>query len=236
MKDAIGRRGLLKAAGAVAAIGALGAEAVGDAGGEPRKVQKIIGISASPRKGRTTAEAVKIALAAAQERVPALQVELIELAELCIPAYIAAGAPLLPGEKDEFPELQARLSDPGIIGIIIGSPVYFGNMSALCKAFLDRCIALRSDGFRWRNKVAGVLAVGGSRNGGQELTIASIKVALQGQDVVAVGTGPPSVRIGAALWNQDDSIAQDTTGSDAARDLGRNVALLATRLWPVESA
>jgi multimeric flavodoxin WrbA len=228
----VDRRSLLKAAGAVAVAGAFGAEAGAEAG----QVQKIIGISGSPRKGRTTAEAVQIALAAAQESVPGLQVEFIDLAEFRIPGNVAAGIPLAPGEQDDFSELLPRLNDPSIIGIIIGSPVYFGNMSALCKAFLDRCMALRSDGFKWRNKVAGVMAVGNARNGGQELTIASIKIALQGQDVLAVGTGAPSVRIGASLWNQEDSIAGDTLGMDTAKDLGRNVAAIATRLWPLSSA
>ncbi|MBE7558451.1 flavodoxin family protein [bacterium] len=92
---------------------------------------------------------------------------MIELAGLSIPAQLAAGQPLRDGERDDFPDLAKRLGDPAVVGIIVGSPVYFGNMSALCKAFLDRCGAFRSDKFKLRNKVAGVLAVGSARNGGQ---------------------------------------------------------------------
>ena len=149
---------------------------------------------------------------------------------MSMPAYVVAGVPLKRRAND-FPALQSKLSDDRIIGIVIGSPVYFGNMSALCKAFLDRCIALRADDFKWRNKVVGAVAVGSTRNGGQELTIQSMKTALLGQDVIAVGTGQPSVRIGAALWNRDDSIADDAFGIDTAKDLGRHVAEIASKFW-----
>ena len=59
-------------------------------------------------------------------------------------------------------------------GIILGTPVYFGNMSSLCKAFLDRCIVFHKDRLL-ANKVGGVLAVGGARNGGEELTFVRCK-------------------------------------------------------------
>lgn len=229
MSNSIGRRDLLKLAGVAAAAGAVATETRGEGNNAP---QKIVGVCCSPRKGKTTAEALKLCLAAAQEHAPALQVELIELADMSIPAYLAAGLPLRPGETDDFPTVHAKLADPAVIGIIVGSPVYFGNMSALCKAFLDRCTSLRQDDFKLRNKVAGVVAVGSTRNGGQELTIQSIKTALLGQDVIAVGTGQSSVRIGATLWNQEDSIAQDAFGIGTAKDLGRHVAEIAVKLWP----
>ena len=71
------------------------------------------------------------------------------------------------GDTDDFPALADKLGAPNVVGIVVGSPVYFGNMSALCKAFLDRCGVFRKGGFKLSNKVAGVVAVGGARNGGQ---------------------------------------------------------------------
>ena len=119
-----------------------------------------------------------------------------------------------------------------MVGIIVGSPVYFANMSALCKAFLDRCIGFRKAGFKLSNKVAGVLAVGGARNGGQELTVRSIQAALMCQDMIVVGDGQPSARIGATLWNRNDSIAEDEFGVSTAENLGRRVAQVAGKLSP----
>ncbi|MCC6697347.1 MAG: flavodoxin family protein, partial [Candidatus Hydrogenedentes bacterium] len=130
---------------------------------------------------------------------------------------------------DDFPGVAEKLLDPAVAGLVVGSPVYFGTMSALCKAFLDRCMAFRK-GFALHNKIAGALAVGGSRNGGQELTVQSIHTALMGQDVIIVGTGQPSVRIGATLWNQDDSIEADEFGIGTAKDLGRRIAVVSAAM------
>jgi multimeric flavodoxin WrbA len=224
MSEKIGRRELIGAASAAALAGAISTTASAQETTGPRK---LIAVSCSPRKGMTTTSALRICLEAASEQDPGLTIELIELAELSIPAQLAAGQPLREGETDDFPTLVDKLGAADVVGIIVGSPVYFGNMSALCKAFLDRCIAFRKAGFKLRDKVAGVLAVGGTRNGGQELTVRSIQTALMGQDMIIVGTGRPSTRIGATLWNQDNSIAGDSFGTDTAKDLGHRVAEIA---------
>jgi len=224
MTEHIGRRELMGTVGAMAVAGAMGMAATAQ---EAAQQRRIVGINCSPRKGKTTAAALAVCLEAAEAYNKNLATELIELADLSIPAQLAAGQALKAGEKDDFPALVEKLGDPAVAGIIVGSPVYFGNMSALCKAFLDRCIAFRKDGFRLRNKVGGVLAVGSARNGGQELTIRSIQAALMCQDMLIVGDGPPSARIGATLWNQNDSISDDDFGTGTAQNLGRRVAELA---------
>ncbi len=195
---------------------------------ENTQKKKIIGICCSPRKEMTTSSALTICLNSVKESNPKFETELIELAELSIPAQVVAGQPLRAGETDDFPMIVEKLEDPSVVGIIVGSPVYFGNMTALCKAFLDRCAAFRMNGFKLRNKVAGVLAVGGARNGGQELTIRSIQTALMCQDMVIVGDGQPSARIGGTLWNQDNSIDDDSFGKSTAQNLGKRVAEMAS--------
>ncbi|NQT86202.1 flavodoxin family protein [bacterium] len=227
MPSDVGRRAFLGATGAAVATGiavqaALGQETTG-------KGLKIVGIAASPRKGKTTAAAVSACLVAAKEAAPGIETELIELAGMSIPAQLAAGQPLLPGEKDDFPALVPKLGDPRVIGIIVGSPTYFSNMSAQCKAFLDRCGIFRR-GFVLSGTVAGIVAVGGARNGGQELTIQSIQAALLSHEMLVVGTSRPTGRIGAALWNQGDDISGDGFGLACAKDLGRHVAQVALRL------
>jgi multimeric flavodoxin WrbA len=121
---------------------------------------------------------------------------LIELADFQINGNLAAGVPLREGEQDDFPKLIPRLTDPKVRGLIIGTPVYFGNMSSLCKAFLDRCIALYQPDFALSGKVAGVLACGGTRNGGQEVTIQAVQVSLLCQEMILVGNGRPGPALG----------------------------------------
>lgn len=222
MSHEIGRREMMGTAGAIAVAGALGVAAQ-----EPKPPMKIVAVNCSQRTGKTTAAALQVCLDAAKDKDPNVETELIELGDLSIPAQLALGLPLRDGETDDFPEIAEKLADPAVGAILVGSPVYFSNMSALCKAFLDRCMLFRKDGFTLRNKVAGVVAVGGARNGGQELTIQSIQAALMCQDVILVGDGMPSGRIGAALWNQEDSIAQDESGQTVARNLGKRVVEVA---------
>jgi len=192
---------------------------------------RIVGICCSPRKGKTTAASLKVCLEAAGAVNPQIQTDLIELAGMKIDGSLAAGIPLEPGQKDDFPKLIPKLSDPSVAGIIIGTPVYFNNMTYLCKAFLDRCIAFRQNNFALSNKVAGVLAVGGARNGGQEIAIQSVQATLYGQEMVIVGGARPSARIGATVWNSGkDKVTDDEFGMTTARSLGRRVAEVALKI------
>jgi multimeric flavodoxin WrbA len=223
------RRAFLGAAGAAVAV-TVGSKAVAGEATEGGRGLKFIGIACSPRKGRTTAASVQACLDAVKEAAPEAGVELVDLGGMKIPGEVAAGLSLQPGERDDFPQLVPKLSDPKVAGIIVGSPVYFGNMSALCKAFLDRCVAFRKQGFALGNKVAGVLAVGGARNGGQELTIQSIQAALLCQEMIVVGDARPSGRIGAMLWSEGGDVDDDESGLQTARSLGRRVAEVGMRV------
>jgi multimeric flavodoxin WrbA len=190
---------------------------------------KIVAVCCSPRKGKTTASALNVCLEAARGVDPQrIEVELIELAGHRIPGNIVAGVPLEPGERDDFPKVAPKLSDPRVAGIIVGTPVYFGNMTALCKSFLDRCGTFRKNNFALANKVGAAVAVGGVRNGGQELTIQSVQTALFCHEMILVGDGRPTAHFGATLWNNgSDDIRQDEFGLTTARNLGRRVAEVA---------
>jgi len=213
------------AAGSVASAAPEGKSAPKAGGG----AVKILAFSCSPRKGRSTAEALKECLKAAQEVDGRIEIELIDLAGLDIDGSVAAGVKLPANRTDDFPSLIPKLSDPKVRGIIIGTPVYFSSMSSLCKAFLERWIGL------WRkaalaDKVVGVLAVGGSRNGGQEVTIRSVQDALFCFDPVVVGSGRPTSRFGACVWAKGGKAAADKDGMAYVKNLGRRVAKVALSL------
>jgi multimeric flavodoxin WrbA len=72
---------------------------------------------------------------------------------------------------------------------IITSPVFFGCMTAQLKALLDRTIVLRRNGFLLKGKLGAALAVGGSRNGGQEFTIQAIQSWMHIHGMIVVGDG-----------------------------------------------
>jgi multimeric flavodoxin WrbA len=234
MSSKSNRRRFLRTAGmGVAAAAAVGAPvaALSAESKAAGKTLKIIGISGSPRKGKTTAASIQVALEAAKAVAPErIEIELIELADLKLNGNLAAGIPLAAGEKDDFPEVAAKLTKPDVAGIIVGSPVYFGSMTSLCKAFLDRCIALRMRQFALSGKVGAAVAVGGVRNGGQELTLQTITAALMCQEMVVVGDGRPTCHWGATVWNSaKDDISQDEFGMSTLKNLGRRVAEVAIK-------
>ena len=217
-------------AGAAVSIASAPANASND------KPIKILGISCSPREGKTTATAVKAALDAAKKVDSRIKAELLDLGGLDISGW-SGGAKPNESQKisDDFDLILPVLRDPDVRGWIVGSPVYFRSMSALCKAFLERCAVLRSPKLLLADMPAGVLTVGAFRNGGQELVIEQIQTALLCHEMMIVG-GKPKAHQGATLWNAyKDDITKDEFGMDTAGKLGIRVAEAALRLSPKQA-
>ncbi|MFC1634572.1 flavodoxin family protein [Planctomycetota bacterium] len=192
-----------------------------------KKSVKILGVSCSPRKGKTTATSVKVALDAAKEVDPRIRVDMLDLGGMEIPGWTPGKTPQT---KDDFNSVLPMLHDPVPDGLIIGSPSYFRSMSALCKAFLERLVVLRKPKLLLADTPVGVLAVGAYRNGGQELVIEQIQTVLLCHEVMVVG-GKPGAHQGATLWNAyDDDIMKDEFGIESAKKLGVRVAEAALRL------
>ena len=195
---------------------------------------KIVGISCSPRKGKSTKYALDVCLQAVKETAPDVETMLIELSDMKMNGCLACGKcmkVLECSQEDDFPKMIPILSDPELAGLVIATPVYFGSMTSQCKAFLDRCVMFRRNGFLLRNKVGGVIAVGGVRNGGQELTIQAVQAAMLVQDMVIVSEGQPTSHYGATLWSgHPDGIEKDAFGLETARNLGKRLAEVAVKM------
>ncbi len=192
---------------------------------------KIIGVNCSPRKGQSTYQALEISMGGIREKYPEITTEIIELAGRDIQGCVGCGAckkELKCQIDDDFNSLIPQLADQEIIGMIIGSPVYLGTMTSQCKAFLDRSCSLRRNGFLFRNRVGAVLAVGGIRNGGQELTIQAVQASLLIHDMVIVSDGNDTAHFGGTLWNAaDKGLDSDEFGVKLAKNVGLRVAEVA---------
>lgn len=198
---------------------------------------KILGISGSPRKGNTL-ELVEEALKAASE-VTEVECKLITLWGKLYPCIDCDKCPVNPPNKycsisDKMDEIYPLLIEAN--GIIIGSPVYFGTVSAQTKAFMDRCRPLGRAGGLLRFKVGGAIAVGGSRHAGQEKTISAIVDYFILAGIFPVGLHT-TLQVGATgvAWRKgkikDDSwfaehLNNKVTPFDEARQLGRTVAVM----------
>ena len=193
---------------------------------------RILGISCSPRKGKTTAVSVKIALDAAQKVNPNIEAELIDLGGMNISGWAGEATPGTSRQiMDDFPvKVEPSFMAPNLGGLIIGSPVYFRSMSSLCKAFLERLASLREPKLLLADKPVGIVSVGAYRNGGQELVIEEIQTVMLCHEVMVVG-GKPKAHQGATLWNAyNDDITKDEFGIKTAKQLGVRVAQAALRL------
>ena len=193
---------------------------------------KIIGVSASPRKNQSTYFALEQCLnevkLAADASGKSINVEIIDLADLKIHGCISCDAckkGLKCSQDDDFQRLIPKLADPEILGIIMATPVYMGCMSSQAKAFIDRSVLFRRNGFMFRNRLGGAIAVGGSRNGGQELTIQAIHAGMMIHDMIIVGDGD---HFGGAAWGKyPDGYKADSTGITTAKNLGKRMVEVA---------
>lgn len=226
MADSMTRRTLLRTAGVAATAGLAAQTAVGETPAASTDKILIAGVSCSPRKGKTTAVSIGVALEAAKRVDERIETKLIDLGGLDI-----AGANGTPENiLDDFQLILPSLQAPNLGGLIIGSPSYFRTMTALCKAFIERLAVLRKPKLLLADTPTGVLSVGSYRNGGQELVIEQIQAAMLCHEVMIVG-GKPMAHQGATLWNShNDDIMKDEIGIESARNLGVRVAEAALRL------
>ncbi|MFW6013567.1 MAG: flavodoxin family protein [Candidatus Nanoarchaeia archaeon] len=133
----------------------------------------VVGISASPRKNENSEKILKFALDEFKKR--GHETKEVLLSETKIGPCIACGCCGEKGkcandEKASYVNNLLRHAD----GILAITPVYFGSMSAQMKALCDKTLPLRRGGFLLKGKLGGAIAVGKSRNGGQELTVKDI--------------------------------------------------------------
>lgn len=158
----------------------------------------VLGISGSPRKGATY-KLVKAAVEGA-ESMGDCTTEFVTLSELSINPCrdhcvecIAQNACVQDDDmRDLYPKILA--SD----GIILGSPVYFGSPSALCKAFMERMQGFGNKEKKLRLKVGGSIAVGAGRNAGQETAMIAMNLWYHINDMLPVGITAPASQWGVA--------------------------------------
>jgi len=190
---------------------------------------KIIGVIGSPRNGSNTEILIRKALESAEE--VGAETDLINLGSAEIEPCIACEICKSTGECAIYDDMQDIIKKLGEAdGLILGSPVYFGNVTSQMKIFMDRSRPLRID-FKLRDKVAGAISVGASRNGGQETTISAMHEFLLIHDAIIVGDGAPLAHYGGTgMGGVVGDTKQDEHGIMTSINLGKRVAELATKL------
>ena len=115
--------------------------------------------------------------------------------------------------------------------LIIGSPVYWSNMSGEVKIFFDNWqfkFGVFPE-FKMKNKIGAAFATGGQVSSGKEVTMLTILAAMLGNQMIVVSGGGA---FGASATTEGDSPGIDKKELAEAQALGRRVAEVAALLRP----
>ena len=184
---------------------------------------KAIGVVGSPRKNGNTEILTKHTLRAIEEE--GLDTEIIKLAGLdirpCDACMVCRDEEQCPIDDDLFP-LYTKIKEAE--AIILASPVYYGSVTALLKAFMERTGYIGRSGRVFAGKVGGPLVV--ARRAGQNFTFAQIMYWFH-----ILGFYMP----GSTYWNiafgrEKGEVRGDEEGLKTAWNFGKNIAFLVKKL------
>lgn len=106
-------------------------------------------------------------------------------------------------------------------GLILGTPVYFGDRSSLMHSFLN----LAAEHDLLRDTVVGAVSVGSKRNGGQETANIYALFENLNHGAIVVGNGPKTCQYGGTGWGGDiGDVAEDDFGLETSLGTGLRVA------------
>ena len=113
--------------------------------------------------------------------------------------------------------------------VVIGSPVYWSNMSGEVKTFIDNWqfkFGVFPE-FKLKNKIGAAFATGGQVSSGKEVTMLTILAAMLGNQMIVVSGGGA---FGASATTEGDSPGIDNKERADAKALGRRVAEVAVMM------
>ena len=188
----------------------------------------ILGLCASPNKGASET-ALKKALAAARDFSHKIETHYVSLRNKkinpCSDCRFCIKNQTWCCVKDDMQEVFDQIIEAD--ALIVASPVYVmsatPHLYSLCTRMRP---AMHVYPNLFREKFISAIAVGGERNGGQEITIANIHnlFMTRGMNVVSNESG---YYAGAHIWSKDDGVdgaLQDVTGIESVEKLARKIA------------
>lgn len=168
---------------------------------------KVVYISGSPRKKSNTDYLLKLTLSITGGQFLKLTDYQIEPCKSCW-ACQKLGECVIDDEMSNVLIPMLLESD----GIILGSPVYFNNVSAQLKAFIDRTWCIRG---KLKNKIGGAIVVG--RRYGLESAIGAINSLFLKHEMIPANRGV----CGIAFLKEE--IIQDSEAIGSAKKLGERI-------------
>ncbi|MCD6305849.1 MAG: flavodoxin family protein [Deltaproteobacteria bacterium] len=177
---------------------------------------KIVYVSGSPRKDSNTDLLLKFMISFTGG-------DLVKLSDYRVEPCLACWSCLKAGAcaiKDDMSQILI----PSLLkadAIVLGSPVFFNNVSAQLKAFIDRTWSIKG---RLRNKIGGAVVVG--RRDGAESAITAIHAFFLKHEIIPANRGVH----GTAFARGE--ITEDGEAMESARKLCERLMELETILVP----
>ena len=193
---------------------------------------KLVGLCGSPRKGATE-YVLREALQEAAT-LPGIATELVTLRGKKVQPCTGCNYCKRHQTRCNVQDDMQALFDTFVAAdaFLVASPVYVMGPTPQLAAFFSRLRPIHHvfPG-ALRNKVGGAIAVGGTRNGGQEITVNIIINYMLTRGLVVVG-GEIGGYAGGKVWSQDkvEAAGEDNIGMNTVRGLARRVAELALLL------
>jgi multimeric flavodoxin WrbA len=188
---------------------------------------KAIAFNGSARKDGNTAILIRTVFAELEKE--GIETELVQLAGTHIHGCIACGQCMklknrrCAVETDAVNEYIKKMD--AAQAIIMGSPVYFGNVTTEIKALIDRSgFVARANDFMFARKIgAPVIAV---RRGGETAVFDAINRYFFLEQMIVPGSSYWNFAFGRAIGE----VERDAEGMETMHILGRNIAWLLKKL------
>jgi len=201
---------------------------------------KILAINGSHRKGKNTEALLLAVLEGAKEA--GANTKLVELVDYnikpCLGCNRCLRKPQCSITDDDMGRLAQKLL--GADGIVLGSPVYFSNVTGRMKVFMDRTRWLYLSKSMLSGKVAAAVTHAALRNGGQELAHLILERFFTVHGMVIASSRDPEGEVfnsgamgslfqtlesnGHIVWRR--SVEEDELALRECRQLGRNIVRL----------
>jgi len=188
---------------------------------------KVVAFNGSPRKEGNTFQSLQVVMAELQKE--GIETELIQVGgkalhgcTACYGCYKNKDRECVI-KKDDLNSYVAKMIEAD--GIIIGSPVYFSNVTSEVKAFMDRAgLVARANDYLLDKKVgAAVLAV---RRAGATFAFSAINFFFFIQQMIV----PGSIYWNLALGREPGEVQNDEEGILTFKTLGQNMSWLLKKI------
>jgi len=188
---------------------------------------KVIAFNGSPRKEGNTYQSLQAVIGELQKE--GIETEVIQLGGKSIHGCTACYKCFNNKDKecsikdDEVNDYIKKMIEAD--GIIIGSPVYFSNVTSEVKAFIDRTglVARANDNLLKRKVGAGVVAV---RRAGATFAFSAINFFFFIQEMIV----PGSIYWNLAIGREPGEVQEDQEGMMTFKTLGQNMAWLLKKI------